>query len=226
MRKVILMALVSVGTAAYLGGTALAGDGEPSRPSPRPVAAGTAKTDVKTVAAPGPKLYTVQPGDNLSAIATAEQLASWQPLWNANPGLDDPDLIYPGQQLVVPTGPTTPRPLPDGYVSADTDVTSGGASGGTSGGVAVGTYSRPVSTANYAAGAGGLFARIRQRESGGNYAENTGNGFYGAYQFTIGTWESVGGHGLPSDASPAEQDMRAQMLYNERGCEPWPNTCY
>jgi hypothetical protein len=80
--------------------------------------------------------------------------------------------------------------------------------------------------ANYAAGAGGILERIRMRESGGNYATNTGNGFYGAYQFTIGTWQGVGGSGLPSDASPAEQDMRAQMLYNQRGCSPWPNTCY
>jgi|GEM_PF-925576 len=225
MQRLVLIALTSVGMAAYLGGVALAGNGEPSKPGPQlKLAAHQIKTEVKTAAAPSPNLYTVQPGDNLSDIAATEQLSSWQPLWNANPGLADPDLIYPGQQLVVPAGPTTPRPLPDGYVSSDTNVGTG--KGETSGGLAVGSYTQPVRTADYAAGAGGLFARIRQRESGGNYAENTGNGYYGAYQFTIGTWESVGGHGLPSNASPAEQDMRAQMLYAERGCEPWPNTCY
>lgn len=225
MQRLVLIALLSVGTAAYLGGVALAGNGEPSRPSPQPKAvAHQTKAELKTVVAPVPKTYTVQPGDNLSGIATTEQLSSWQPLWDANPGLSDPDLIYPSQQLTVPTSPTTPRPLPDGYVSADTNVGAG--NGGASGGVAVGSYTQPVRAANYAAGAGGLFARIRQREAGGNYAENTDNGFYGAYQFTIGTWESVGGHGLPSDASPAEQDMRAQTLYNERGCSPWPNTCF
>jgi LysM repeat protein len=222
MHRLVLTALVTVGMAAYLGGTALAGNGEPSKPSPRPVVAAHIKADVKTVAAPSPKLYTVQSGDSLSAIATTELLPNWEPLWDANRGLTDPDLIYPGEQLVVPTSPTTPRPLPSGYVSESDPAPAGGSGGGA---VAMGTYTQPVA-ANYAAGAGGLFARIRQRESGGNYAENTGNGFYGAYQFTIGTWESVGGHGLPSDASPAEQDMRAQMLYNERGCEPWPNTCY
>ncbi len=220
MHRVVLMALVTVGTAAYLGGTASAGNRESTKASPRPTVLANTKTDVKTVAAPVQKLYTVQPGDNLSAIATTEQLPNWQPLWDANPGLTDPDLIYPGEQLTVPIGPTTPRPLPSGYVSGSEPVTTGG-----SGGVAMGTYAQPAA-ADYATGAGGLFARIRQRESGGNYAENTGNGFYGAYQFTIGTWESMGGHGLPSDASPAEQDMRAQMLYAERGCEPWPNTCY
>ena len=59
-------------------------------------------------------------------------------------------------------------------------------------------------------------------ESGGDYSINTGNGFYGAYQFDQGTWESVGGSGLPSDASPAEQDYRASLLYSQAGSSPWP----
>lgn len=63
-------------------------------------------------------------------------------------------------------------------------------------------------------------ACIRSYE--GDYATNTGNGYYGAYQFDLPTWRSVGGSGLPSDASPAEQDMRAQMLYDRRGLAPWP----
>lgn len=65
-------------------------------------------------------------------------------------------------------------------------------------------------------------AAIRQCESGGNYATDTGNGFYGAYQFTLGTWASVGGAGNPAAASPAEQDKRAAMLYASRGAQPWP----
>ena len=59
-------------------------------------------------------------------------------------------------------------------------------------------------------------------ESGGDYATNTGNGFYGAYQFDVPTWRSVGGSGLPSEASPAEQDMRAARLYARAGAAPWP----
>ena len=46
-------------------------------------------------------------------------------------------------------------------------------------------------------------------ESGGNPATNTGNGFYGKYQFTQETWQSVGGTGNPAAASEAEQDRRA-----------------
>lgn len=70
--------------------------------------------------------------------------------------------------------------------------------------------------------AGGPFAAIRSCESGGNYSTNTGNGFYGAYQFDLQTWQSVGGTGLPSDASPSEQDRRAAILYAQRGSSPWP----
>ena len=64
------------------------------------------------------------------------------------------------------------------------------------------------------------WAALRSCE--GSYTSNTGNGFYGAYQFDLQTWQSVGGSGLPSNASPAEQDMRAQKLYDQRGASPWP----
>ena len=66
------------------------------------------------------------------------------------------------------------------------------------------------------------WAALRRCESGGNYASNTGNGFYGAYQFDLQTWQSVGGVGLPSDAPPWEQDARAKALYAARGAQPWP----
>jgi hypothetical protein len=59
-------------------------------------------------------------------------------------------------------------------------------------------------------------------ESGGNPSTNTGNGFYGKYQFTQSTWESVGGTGNPAAASEAEQDARAAKLYAQQGSSPWP----
>jgi hypothetical protein len=59
-------------------------------------------------------------------------------------------------------------------------------------------------------------------ESGGNPATNTGNGFYGKFQFTLQTWQSVGGSGNPADASEAEQNKRAAILYAREGASPWP----
>lgn len=64
-------------------------------------------------------------------------------------------------------------------------------------------------------------------ESGGSTTIVSSNGlWYGLYQFTLGTWESVGGTGLPTDASAEEQTMRAQILYDRSGDEPWPNCGY
>jgi hypothetical protein len=59
-------------------------------------------------------------------------------------------------------------------------------------------------------------------ESGNNAATDTGNGFYGKYQFTQSTWQSVGGTGNPAAASEAEQDQRAAMLYSRTGAASWP----
>jgi len=44
---------------------------------------------------------------------------------------------------------------------------------------------------------------------------------YGLFQFDLPTWASVGGTGNPVDATPEEQIMRAKMLYQMRGLEPW-----
>lgn len=66
------------------------------------------------------------------------------------------------------------------------------------------------------------FRRLRQCESGGNYAINTGNGFYGAYQFDRGTWNGLGYPGRADQASPATQDAAAAKLQSQRGWSPWP----
>jgi uncharacterized protein YabE (DUF348 family) len=44
---------------------------------------------------------------------------------------------------------------------------------------------------------------------------------YGLFQFDLPTWASVGGSGNPMDATPEEQIMRAKLLYQSRGLEPW-----
>ena len=66
------------------------------------------------------------------------------------------------------------------------------------------------------------FAAIRGCEASGDYSLNTGNGYYGAYQFAYQTWIDFGESGLPSSAPPATQDAVAYRLYLRSGWSSWP----
>lgn len=64
---------------------------------------------------------------------------------------------------------------------------------------------------------------IAQCESGGDPTAIGGGGLYrGKYQFSVATWQAVGGKGDPAAAPEAEQDRRAIILYNTSGPGQWP----
>ena len=87
--------------------------------------------------------------------------------------------------------------------------------------VTVGTKPRP---ANTPAADGLNWAALAKCESGGRPDAVSSNGrYHGLYQFSVATWQSVGGSGLPSDASADEQTYRAQLLYNKAGAGQWPH---
>ena len=65
-------------------------------------------------------------------------------------------------------------------------------------------------------------AALRWCESRGRYGINTGNGYYGAYQFDLRTWRSIGEGGRPDLAAPAVQDTAVRRLFALRGWQPWP----
>lgn len=96
--------------------------------------------------------------------------------------------------------------------------------------VAVGTKEVATTTASSssssssssAVSASGVWAALAQCESGGNPSTNTGNGYYGLYQFSLATWRSLGGSGLPSENSAAEQTRIAQILQARSGWGQWP----
>ena len=87
--------------------------------------------------------------------------------------------------------------------------------------VQVGT-SPQAPTAASTSTAGGVWAELRNCESGGNYSANTGNGFYGAYQFSQQTWTDLGMPGSPNLAPPSMQDAAAQKLQAASGWGQWP----
>ena len=58
---------------------------------------------------------------------------------------------------------------------------------------------------------------MAQCESGGNWAANTGNGYYGGLQFTPATWAANGGVGSPDGASRDEQIRVARNVMQTQG---------
>ena len=64
--------------------------------------------------------------------------------------------------------------------------------------------------------------RLRVCESSDRYHLNTGNGYYGAYQFDPRTWRGLGFHGRPDQAAKRTQDSATNKLHDKRGWRPWP----
>ena len=80
----------------------------------------------------------------------------------------------------------------------------------------------PAPAPNYAGG-GTVWDSLAQCESGGNWSINTGNGYYGGLQFNLGTWQSYGGTGLPSNNSRTTQIAVAERLRAANGgYGAWP----
>ncbi|WP_271214953.1 resuscitation-promoting factor, partial [Pseudonocardia halophobica] len=73
---------------------------------------------------------------------------------------------------------------------------------------------------------GAVWDRLAQCEAGGNWAINTGNGYYGGVQFDASTWRAYGGAQyapLPHQASREEQIAVASKVRDSRGgYGAWP----
>jgi uncharacterized protein YabE (DUF348 family) len=70
---------------------------------------------------------------------------------------------------------------------------------------------------------GSVWDRIAQCESGGNWAANTGNGYYGGLQFNLGTWQANGGSGRPDQNTREQQIAVAERVRDASGgYGAWP----
>ncbi|MET9910552.1 transglycosylase family protein [Streptomyces sp. NPDC006476] len=82
-----------------------------------------------------------------------------------------------------------------------------------------------AATGNAVAADGGVWDRIAQCESGGNWHINTGNGYYGGLQFSAGTWRAYGGSAYASTADKASKQAQiavATKVQHAQGWGAWP----
>ena len=171
----------------------------------------------------GPGSYTVRPGDTLSAIAARAygSAADWPAIWWANRRqVPDPDLITTGQRLALPSSHQVPPWLARAALAAAAAARPAPAA------PAGAAPAAPAQASSPAPASGGVnWSAIAACESGGNWAANTGNGFYGGLQFTEQTWlANGGGQYAPSAnlATPAQQIAVAQNVLASQGIGAWP----
>jgi LysM repeat protein len=197
------MRLIALSIAVVMGTLILGANSAVAHAAP-------AKKVTATVAA---KMVKIEPGDSLSIIATAHD-STIQRLFDANTAIENPDLIYPGDQVRIPSKDEqlTTRPMP--VAAAPVAQPQAAAQ-------AIEVSSRTAVNAAPVAG-GSVWDQLAVCESGGNWSINTGNGYYGGLQFSLSSWQAVGGSGLPSDASREEQIMRAEALKASQGWGAWP----
>ncbi len=156
---------------------------------------------------------TVQPGDYLTKVAETNNTTSLR-MFYANPNIANPDLIFPNEELKVPTATETlaPREVPTNQQMA-TPTTAESTQA---------AAPRVVRTAAAVTADGSVWDRLAACEAGGNWSINTGNGFYGGLQFTLSSWQAAGGTGYPNEASRDEQIARGQILQARQGWGAWP----
>jgi LysM repeat protein len=211
-RTARLSAVTGLGAAVLVSAFALPAMAEPVDAVQRvPAKIVAAKTDHKR------KQVVVKRGDSLSKIAKRAKLASWRPIWDLNKKIEHPNLIYPGQKLLIPAKgeKLKHRPLPAPAVTRAVSSERSAAPASSSG------RSTVTRSASAPAG-GGVWDRLAQCESGGNWGINTGNGYSGGLQFAQGTWRANGGSGSAHNASRSEQIRVAERVRASQGWGAWP----
>ena len=116
----------------------------------------------------------------------------------------------PGLTLVGSKPPAPAAPTPSAAAPAPAPVVASGNTGASAPAVANGA----------------AWDALARCESGGNWAINTGNGYYGGIQFDQGTWLSNGGGAyapLPHQATREQQIAVASKVQAARGWSPWPS---
>ena len=158
-----------------------------------------------------PRTVTVQAGDTLHSIANrTDAVGGPYRIAQVNRDrIDHPDLIEAGQVLILPSVDGKRwRPRPEPKASRSWTATSS-------------SSSSPSGSSSHPSG-GDVWWQLAQCESGGDWAANTGNGYYGGLQHSLTTWRAFGGSGYPHEHSAAAQIAVATRVQAEQGWGAWP----
>lgn len=174
---------------------------------------GTSSTQLssQTIAKNELRDYFVKEGDTITKIAEKEYGSKdyWTNIWLDNQWIENPDLIEKDWKLKlseekptsiatlsselekrldkqVEVSPVTPTPTQGQVTSAASSTT---------------TFGGPLNDAQ--------INFLGNCESGMTAARNSGNGYYGAFQFSIGTWNSMGTGYERADLAPIEVQISA-----------------
>jgi LysM repeat protein len=158
---------------------------------------------------------TVNDGDTLTGIASEHQ-TTYVRVFDANESIQDPDIIFPGDNLRIPNADEQlpDRPIPADYVAANPLPATPAAP----------VYTNQQSSSyapatSYASGTS--WDKIAACESGGNWSINTGNGYYGGLQFTQQTWAGAGGLAYAPRADLATPDQQIAIA-SKLSLGNWP----
>lgn len=187
------------------------------------VATSSQPTQPVPASTPAVTSVTVASGQSLSSLAT-QYNTTYIRLYDDNSQIQNPDLIFVGELINIPS---SAQQLPDRYGQFESALVASQASQ-----VVTQPKANPDSEASQpsttvqpvaqVAASASVWTEIAQCESGGNWSIDTGNGFYGGLQFTLSSWQAVGGVGLPSQASESQQIALAQKLQALEGWSAWP----
>jgi hypothetical protein len=158
---------------------------------------------------------TIQPGDTLTKIGN-EHGSTYVRIFNANENIQDPNVIYPNMAVRIPSDN---EQLPDRMAQIQAVAVQAPAAPAVS-------YAAPKASVNYSAptnyvSGNSAWDSIAKCESGGNWAINTGNGYYGGLQFTQATWASAGGWQYAPRADLATRDQQIAVA-SKLSLSNWP----
>ncbi len=154
--------------------------------------------------------YAVKEGDTLSTIAEKEygSIDFWTNIWNDNDWIDQPDLIEKDWKLKI----RNTKPLEAATLSAElSEKIQSSIQNNVTPLASVQTQTNKQDTYSYTGGplSETQIAFLGNCESGMTASRNSGNGYFGAFQFSPATWRSMGTEYERADLAPLEVQIDA-----------------